>query len=129
MSNLALSETSLTRTRLGRNRLLAGIGAGLVGAAMRTWFPEEAQAIHTGPPPPCHGYGTCHACSGFTCTFSGCVPTYPDCSDPTCPYGGEVYPGQCWTSCYMGSYYRCCDWVTQFCAGDYCICRGFLHTC
>ena len=45
MSNLALSETSLTRTRLGRNRLLAGIGAGLVGAASTALEPRRTPLI------------------------------------------------------------------------------------
>jgi hypothetical protein len=129
MSNLAISETPLTRTRLGRNRFLAGLGGGLVAVATRAFFPEEAYATHTGPPPPCFGFGTCHACSGYTCTFSGCLPTWPDCGEQTCPSNSGEFAHQCWTSCYQGSYYRCCDWKTYYCSGVECICRGFLHTC
>lgn len=132
MSMLTIDERPLEETRLGRNKVLAGLGAGLVAGAMKLWFAEEAQAIHINPPPsPCFGYGLCHSCSGYTCTFAGCLPTYPDCGVMTCPSSSGTYPHQCWTGCATGGvdYYRCCDWITSYCAGDRCICRGYLHAC
>jgi hypothetical protein len=132
--SLMIDERPVESTRLGRNKLLAGVGATLVAGAARLWFPDEARAIHVYPPPsPCFGYGLCHACSGYTCTFAGCRSTWPDCGWFSCPSDGDgPYNHQCWTGCATdgsGNYYRCCDWVTEYCAGTTCICRGYLRAC
>jgi len=132
MSMLMIDERPLESTRLGRNRFLAGVGAGLIAGATRLWFADDAQAAHVAPTWPCHSWNLCHACSGYTCTFTGCRATWPDCGVLSCPSDGDgPYNHQCWTGCETGGpgYYRCCDWITNYCSGTRCLCKGYLRQC
>jgi hypothetical protein len=100
---------------LGRRKLLAYLGAALIGAASHLFFPEAAVADISG----CSG-SECSCCSG-----SSACNGWPACAG----CGG----GSCWNSCqFIGSYYwtiRCCDYCYEYAPGYYawCVCRGLLY--
>lgn len=109
-------ETILARVPLGRSRALALLGGLLLNAAVKVATPELASA----QPYPCYGHPACLACSGSTCTQSGCQVSL------SCPDTGQ----QCWTTCDCTNLYRCCDWVyTQGQQQVVCICSGIISTC
>ncbi len=105
----------LDSTELGRRRLLAYVGAALVGVASQLFFPEAARADITG----CSG-AECNCCNGSSACngWSACAGC-----------GG----GYCWYSCvFIGSYYwtvKCCDYCYEYAPGYYvwCVCRGLLY--
>jgi len=120
---MIVSDIELDHVRLGRRRLLAGIGGALTTAAATFWFP--ARASSTCPLPGCFGYAMCPSCSGTQCTSSGCTAGFFG-----CPTGV-----QCWGKCVSHNQYKCCDWQLPSFPGDcgyppgYCICRGYLGSC
>lgn len=111
-----MNSEAYRQPRLVRSRALGMVGAAMVASATRLWFPAIAQAGHGQSPPPCHGYGSCHACSGGACTVPGCVALHNTCSE------GD---GHCWWTCSAHKNYHCCDHKAPTGAPfDRCICRG-----
>lgn len=101
----------LDQIRFGRSRLLALVGGAIVGVAVRAVAPEVAAAADY----PCFGPPTCAQCAGSTCSEYGCTA-----HDGACP--GTTL--NCWYTCYLGCYYRCCDWDSQ---AGFCSCRGLVN--
>jgi hypothetical protein len=120
---MIISRVELDKTRLGRRRFLAGVGATLTSVAGALWFPARAAAAC--PLPPCHSYDMCPSCYKTQCTSTGCYSGYFGCESGV----------QCWRHCYNGGMYSCCDWgLNGFhgsCTGvdNMCICRGYQGSC
>jgi hypothetical protein len=110
----------LRKVPFSRNRMLAMLGAGIVGAATGVWFPRAADGAQLlAAPFPCFGYPSCSGCN-FSGGCSGCSA----CSNCGCPSGG-----QCWTACAGGSgteLYTCCDNIQN---GSRCICSTRVGVC
>jgi hypothetical protein len=67
---------TLEHVPFGRNRLFAGLGAGLFAAAASMTSAGRALAA----PYPCYGFDACTCCSGSTCWITcGCIYNYQCC--------------------------------------------------
>jgi len=121
-SRVADDDALLSEVPFGRSRFLKVLGSGLAGFAVQMAYrAEPAQAAHVGPPPPCYGYRKCHACHNGNCTRDCTYVGYMG-----CPSGRA-----CWTGCYGGRRYKCCDYKERFPGGSThnCLCRGDIGAC
>lgn len=103
------------KTRVSRNRFLAGVGAAIMGVATaRVFAPTAASAspVCCGPSP------GCSCCNGKTCCVSGCKRNTSLCAPP---YGY-------WVCCDYGNgeRYGCYDWLEH---GSRCICAAAVGNC
>jgi len=111
-----LDDGQLSQVPFGRKRFLRTLGLALFGVA--TGMVASREAARAAPTPTgCANDGThrnfaqCPKCSGTTCTHSKCGPTRNYCGSGT----------NCWTTCYNGNRYECCDWTYN---NKPCICRS-----
>jgi len=107
---------TLEQVPFGRNRLLAGVGAGLFAAATALVAPGRGSAT---TPYPCFGFDACVCCSGSTCCDGSCSPL-----STSCPSADH----HCWITCGCGFNYQCCDWYYAN-GPNNCICSGRLGAC
>ena len=118
LAGVPLKEGALDKVRFGRNKLLAGVGSLLFGAAFfgRT---QSAWAL-CGSTSPCWGGEKCCCCSGTECCQGGCFKFTGQ-----CPGGFNNF---CWNHCTgTGTRITCCDWITGH--GLPCVCRENTGSC
>lgn len=99
-------------TGVPRQKFLTVTAATFFGLAGKGLFPDSAKAYFSCGFPPCSGSYCCDCCvwgPGCTCC-NGLDYTYHPSS-------------ACWTNCYGGGWWKCCDFWQN---GVSCVCRLYL---
>jgi hypothetical protein len=114
-----LDDGLLSQVPFGRRRFLRTLGLALFGVA--TGMVASQQAAGAAPTPsPCYGFPRCPQCkkrgSRIVCTHPKCGPTAGYCPGGT----------GCWTNCYNGTLYNCCDYTYN---NKPCICSSPMGAC
>lgn len=101
----------------GRSRFLKSLGALVFGSVIASCGGGGGSSGPCEVFPFCKTSSGASGCSGTNCTIPGC--TYDQ-------WQGCKSGGQCWTNCYQGKVWTCCDYNNS---GAGCICATTIGSC
>ena len=117
-----LAHRVIASSSMSRNRFLASIGPKVVGAAALMFFASTERSTEVLADGcsvmcglTCCNWSNCY-CSGGYAVGSCCIT-----QDQTCP---ENPGANCWTTCYAGTIYTCCDFYFSCFGTANCACVG-----